>query len=87
MQKLLYNVYHLTQALHCHNLTVITSPPDRGANYCDQRVCLFVCLSVCSRDSTKQSLTSDFASGAFTWLTRLNNVVLDFGPLAFCVKT
>jgi len=30
-------------------LSIITSPaiaPDRGVNYRDQRVCLFVCLSV-----------------------------------------
>jgi len=26
---------------------VITSPPVWGAKYCDQRVCMFVCLPVC----------------------------------------
>ena len=37
---------------------VITPPADRGAEYCDERVCVCVCLSVCSR-SYLRNYTSD----------------------------
>ena len=33
----------------CDRLIIITSPPWVGANQCNQRVCLSVCLSHCSR--------------------------------------
>ena len=51
-------LFSCRRALHPLRFSCDNSAPDKGAEYCDERVCLSVCVSVCPR-SYLQYYTSD----------------------------